>query len=173
MPVSLLCALSVAAFANCHGNTLKIDGHLSQMCNAMDQRKRWREALKIKPLFLAGFALWMVIQATWVDCAQEDTLIVAYKSHINTLGLSIPTTRKAFVLSHNWADTLVYRDPQKKTLLPCLAESYQPMGKNRILFNLRKGIQFHNGEPFNAEAVKASFDYLKDVKLMPALPTDF
>jgi peptide/nickel transport system substrate-binding protein len=146
---------------------------MGQTYNTMDRRKRSGKAVKIKPLFLAGFAFFLLFHAAWADCAQKDTLIVAYKSHIKTLGFSIPTTRKAFILAHNWADTLVYRDPQKKTLVPCLAESYRPAGKNSILFKLRKGIQFHNGEAFNADAVKASFDYLTDVKLMPALPYGF
>ena len=129
--------------------------------------------MRIKPLSIVGFALWLIFQAGWVCCAQKDTLVVAYKSHIKTLGFSKPTTRKAFVLAHNWADTLVYRDPQKKTLVPCLAESYRSVGKNSIQFRLRKGIRFHNGEPFNADAVKASFDYLKDIELMSSLPYGF
>ncbi len=126
-----------------------------------------------KPLFIMSLVLWLVFQAMGVCCAKNDTLIVAYKSHIKTLGFSNPTTRKAFVLAHNWADTLVYRDPEKMALVPCLAESYRSVGTNCIQFRLRKGIQFHNGEPFNADAVKASFDYLRDVELMSSLPYGF
>ena len=129
--------------------------------------------MRIKPLFIVGLALWLVLQAALACCARKDTLLIAYKSHIKTLGFSNPTTRKAFILAHNWADTLVYRDPQKKALVPCLAESYRSVGKHSIQFRLRKGIRFHNGEPFNADAVKASFDYLKDVELMSSLPYGF
>ena len=129
--------------------------------------------MRIKPLFIVGLAFWLVFQVALACCAQKDTLVVAYKSHIKTLGFSNPTTRKAFILAHNWADTLVYRDPQKKALVPCLAESYRSVGKHSIQFRLRKEIRFHNGEPFNADAVKASFDYLKDVELMSSLPYGF
>ncbi len=129
--------------------------------------------LRTKSLFLSVLLLWLVGQVSWASCKEKDTLVVAFKSHIKTLGIRMPTTRKAFVLAHNWADTLVYRDPHKKKLVPCLAESYRSVGDHSIEFKLRKGIRFHNGEPFNAEAVKASFDYLTDVKLMPAVPYGF
>lgn len=129
--------------------------------------------MKRKAIGVMGLTLCVFFQGIVAGGAEKDTLVVAYKSNIKTLGFSNPTTRKAFILAHNWADTLVYRDPQKKELVPCLAESYGPLGKNSIEFRLRKGIRFHNGEPFNAHAVKASFDYLNDVNLLPSLPYGF
>lgn len=129
--------------------------------------------MKRKAIWVIGLALCILFQGIVAGGAEKDTLVVAYKAQFKTLGFSNPTTRKAFVLAHNWADTLIYRDPQKKELVPCLAESYGPVGKNSIEFRLRKGIRFHNGEPFNAHAVKASFNYLKDLKLLPSLPYGF
>ncbi len=67
----------------------------------------------------------------------------------------------------NWAsaatnifDGLTYRGPDMK-LVPALATSWEELddGK-RIRFKLREGVTFHNGEPFNAEAVKFTFDRL-------------
>ncbi|MEN5277115.1 ABC transporter substrate-binding protein [Brucella sp. TWI432] len=67
----------------------------------------------------------------------------------------------------NWAsvatnifDGLVYRGPDLK-IVPGLAASWEELddGK-RIRFNLREGVTFHDGEPFNAEAVKFTFDRL-------------
>ncbi|KXG44606.1 ABC transporter substrate-binding protein [Tepidibacillus infernus] len=43
---------------------------------------------------------------------------------------------------------------------PGLAESWQFLDDQTLQFKLRQGVQFHNGEPFNAEAVKFTFDRL-------------
>jgi peptide/nickel transport system substrate-binding protein len=43
---------------------------------------------------------------------------------------------------------------------PGLAESWEYLDDTTLQFNLRQGVQFHNGEPFNAEAVKFTFDRL-------------
>ncbi len=67
----------------------------------------------------------------------------------------------------NWAsvatniyDGLTYRGPDTK-LVPGLATSWEELDKGlRLRFHLREGVVFHNGEPFNAEAVKFTFDRL-------------
>ncbi|ENQ5772103.1 ABC transporter substrate-binding protein [Vibrio fluvialis] len=67
----------------------------------------------------------------------------------------------------NWAsvatnlyDGLTYRGPDLQ-LKPGLATSWEQLddGK-RIRFHLRENVTFHNGEPFNAQAVKFTFDRL-------------
>lgn len=63
-------------------------------------------------------------------------------------------------VSTNIYDGLTYRGPDVK-LVPGLAEKWEELdGGKRIRFHLRKGVVFHNGEPFNAEAVKFTFDRL-------------
>lgn len=67
----------------------------------------------------------------------------------------------------NWASVatnlfegLTYRGPDLK-LVPGLATSWEVLDDGmRIRFKLREGVSFHNGEPFNAEAVKFTFDRL-------------
>ncbi len=67
----------------------------------------------------------------------------------------------------NWAsvatnvfDGLTYRGPDME-LVPGLATDWEENEDGtRIRFTLREDVTFHNGEPFNAEAVKFTFDRL-------------
>ncbi|MCJ8140024.1 ABC transporter substrate-binding protein [Falsirhodobacter halotolerans] len=67
----------------------------------------------------------------------------------------------------NWAsvgtniyDGLTWRGPDLE-LQPGLATAWEELDDGtRIRFTLREGVTFHNGEPFNAEAVKFTFDRL-------------
>jgi peptide/nickel transport system substrate-binding protein len=53
----------------------------------------------------------------------------------------------------------------RRELKPFLAESVDINEKNlMITFHLRKGIKFHDGSDFNADAVAYNFTWLKDVK---------
>ena len=121
-------------------------------------------------LLITLWTLSVVFGVTGPGRAGNDTLTVAMKTRVDTLGLSKCTTRETLILCHNWADTLVYRDPNNLKLVPCLAESYEFVEKNTIEFKLRKGVRFHNGEPFDANAVKTSLNYLRDLKLLPSKP---
>jgi len=58
---------------------------------------------------------------------------------------------------------LVKRDEEMNVLLDGgLATSWETEDDLNIVFNLREGVQFHNGEPCNADAVVFSFDRLLD-----------
>jgi peptide/nickel transport system substrate-binding protein len=60
-------------------------------------------------------------------------------------------------------DTLVFLDPESGEFVPGLAERWEisPDG-TRYTFELRQGVTFHDGTPFNAEAVRANLDYVLD-----------
>ena len=62
------------------------------------------------------------------------------------------------VVSSNIFDSLVFHAEDGK-YYPWLAESWTVSPDGLVYtFKLRQGVTFHNGEPFNAEAVKANFD---------------
>ena len=62
--------------------------------------------------------------------------------------------------ANNIFDGLTARGADMK-LKPGLATSWELMDNNsRIRFKLRENVKFHNGEPFNAAAVKFTFDRL-------------
>src|SRR5215468_1264625 len=61
-------------------------------------------------------------------------------------------------------ENLLYRGPDGK-LAPWLAESWQTAKDGRsVTFKLRRDVKFHDGTPFNAEAVKFNFDRIVDPK---------
>jgi peptide/nickel transport system substrate-binding protein len=56
-------------------------------------------------------------------------------------------------------DTLVYRDPATAEFVPGLATNWTISPDGLVYtFTLRQGVQFHDGTPFNAQAVAANLD---------------
>ncbi|NIS70721.1 MAG: hypothetical protein GTO12_17780 [Proteobacteria bacterium] len=67
----------------------------------------------------------------------------------------------------NYAEGLVELD-KDSNFVPCLAEGWRWIDERTIEFRLRRGVSFHNGETFNAEAVKLNweaYDRLKSPRL--------
>jgi peptide/nickel transport system substrate-binding protein len=73
----------------------------------------------------------------------------------------VPTSRMVMHIH----ETLVYPDVEGN-MQPILAESWSISDdKLTWTFKLRKGVQFHDGTPFNAEAVKYTFDRIQDPEI--------
>jgi len=60
----------------------------------------------------------------------------------------------------NYVESLVGLD-KDLNFEPCLAESWKWIGERTIEFKLRQGVTFHNGEKFNAEAVRINWEAYK------------
>jgi peptide/nickel transport system substrate-binding protein len=69
-----------------------------------------------------------------------------------------------FLLDWSTVATSVYEGLVERSLdlelQPGLAESWEYLDDSTLEFKLRQGVVFHNGEPFNADAVKFTFDRL-------------
>ncbi len=98
------------------------------------------------------------------------TLKVALRLTVASLdplfGNAPGTDRKVYNL---FAESLVKQDPGGK-FLPVLAESWETQNEGKtLLFRLRKDVQFQDGTPFNAQAVKFNLDrFLNDSINAPA-----
>jgi peptide/nickel transport system substrate-binding protein len=62
----------------------------------------------------------------------------------------------------NIFDGLLQRKGAEGELAPALAERYERLDDLTWKFYLRKGVKFHNGNPFTAEDVKFSFEHLSN-----------
>src|SRR5713101_8648564 len=61
---------------------------------------------------------------------------------------------------HNIYEPLVVLDANLG-IKPGLAESWQQPDPKTLIFKLRRGVKFHDGTDFNAEAVKFNFNRMK------------
>ncbi len=67
------------------------------------------------------------------------------------------------ILIANIFDTLVVLNPKTLEIVPSLALSWKSENNGKVwIFKLREGIKFHDGTPFNADAVLFSFNRQMD-----------
>jgi peptide/nickel transport system substrate-binding protein len=63
-------------------------------------------------------------------------------------------------------DTLVYQDPKTGEFVPGLARQWEVSEDGRVYtFYLRRGVKFHDGTPFNAEAVRFNLERITNPDL--------
>ncbi|MGH6920186.1 MAG: ABC transporter substrate-binding protein, partial [Geminicoccaceae bacterium] len=69
------------------------------------------------------------------------------------------------VVKQNITETLTEIDPDDGSIAPRLATEWQQLDDLTWRFKLREGVTFHDGEPFNAAAVKFSIDRTLDDRI--------
>ena len=99
--------------------------------------------------------------APGADAAPEGRVVVAVSSEPTTFDAHVFSDQPTYNVMLNVFDTLVERGPDMQ-LRPLLAESYRLVDDRTWQFKLRKGIQFTNGEPFNAQVVKWNVERMLD-----------
>jgi peptide/nickel transport system substrate-binding protein len=65
-------------------------------------------------------------------------------------------------LQHQIFETLLEIDFNRQDIAPALAIHWRRVDERTVEFHLRRGVRFHNGEPFNAAAVKFSLELMLD-----------
>ncbi|RNF39652.1 glutathione ABC transporter substrate-binding protein [Planococcus salinus] len=102
--------------------------------------------------------------STSEEASDGGDLILAVLSDASSLDPHGAKDVPSSVVLKNIYEPLVRTD-ENNEIVPGLAESWEPVDELTWSFKLREGVTFHDGEPFNAEAVKANLERLLDEDL--------
>ena len=96
----------------------------------------------------------------------DDSLIIAWGATgpIENVDNYFNTNRTGIWFSRMVWDQLVYREPKTFEYKPLLAESWEALSPTTWRFKLRQGVKFHNGEPFDADDVVFTLNWIADEK---------
>lgn len=91
----------------------------------------------------------------------KDTIVVAQGADAKSLDPHGTNDQPSSRISAQIYDRLVEQDNDMK-IVPGLAESWEQVDPKTVVFHLRKGVKFHNGEPLKASDVKFSLERMKN-----------
>lgn len=92
--------------------------------------------------------------------SQPRQLIIATTGDAETMDPMLTATTTTSSIQNHALEPLFDWDPDGR-LHPVLAESFKLIDNTTWEITLRRGVWFHNGEPFNAEAVKFNIERAK------------
>jgi peptide/nickel transport system substrate-binding protein len=106
-----------------------------------------------------ALALLAVLAPTGPDAtAQQRPVVVVQSGEAATLDWHMHCDKNAHEPDRQIFDTLLRRNLKTLQLEGNLAESWRLINDTTWQFKLRRGVKFHNGEPFDATAVKFSIE---------------
>lgn len=112
-------------------------------------------------IIIIGLALAssFVSKAKTLESNLKDTIFYATASDPLTLDPALGDDFDSGNILVNMYEGLVAFDDKSTNIVPCLAKSWT-ISKDGLTytFKLRQGVKFHDGTPFNAEAVKFNYD---------------
>lgn len=128
-------------------------------------------SLRPKQALLRLFAMVMAVMlvagtgvtaGTAQDAERGGTLTWAFITKPRSLDPNVWTGRSDNDIMRQMFDSLVY-SPAPNEYVPWLAESWEISEDGTVYtFKLREDVAFHDGTPFNAEALKATYDRMLD-----------
>lgn len=92
----------------------------------------------------------------------DDTLNIAWGGELATLDRYYNTLREGIIVGRLIWDSLLFKDPETLEFKPLLAKSFTFVDETTMEFDLREGVTFHNGEPFDADDVVHTLTWVSD-----------
>src|SRR5436309_15908560 len=112
---------------------------------------------------LSELALLILIPSALADAqTKDDTLVYALQSDMQNWDPPNSVLRESIILGYHVFDHLAARDPKTGKVRPSLATAWRNLDDTTWEVRLRPGVRFHDGTPFTARDVKASFDRVLD-----------
>jgi peptide/nickel transport system substrate-binding protein len=121
-------------------------------------RRRSRLPFPIRAVLAGALAAGLLALVGPADAQKRGgTLTIVRPTDPVSLDPHTETTAPGAWVYYNILEPLIYLD-EKMTIQPKLATSYEVMNPTKVRFKLRPGVKFHDGTPFNAAAVKFTFE---------------
>ena len=118
---------------------------------------------RFRHAFLALLGCLALMTAAPVEAQTKgDTLVYVFQSDVDTWDSPNSVQRTAIILGYNVYNHLAERDLKTMQVGPSLATSWKAIDDTTWEVTLRKGAKFHDGSPFTARDVKATFDRVLD-----------
>src|SRR5258705_8176772 len=96
---------------------------------------------------------------------KDDTLVYALQSDVQTWDPPNSVLRESIILAYHGFDHLAARDLKTGKVGPSLAVSWRNVDDTTWEVKLSKDVRFHDGTPFSAKDVKATFDRVLNPEL--------
>jgi len=110
-----------------------------------------------------ALALLALVPSALADAqTKDDTVVFAIQSDMQNWDPPNSVLRESIILGYHVFDHLAARDLKTGKVGPSLATSWKNLDDTTWEVTLRHGVRFHDGTPFTARDVKASFDRVLD-----------
>lgn len=90
---------------------------------------------------------------------QDNTAVIALTEEMPSFDAYLSTAREGIVASRQLFDTLIERNLETGAYEPSLATAWRRLDDRTWEFDLRRGVTFHNGDPFTADDVVFTLSY--------------
>ena len=111
------------------------------------------------PLAILAFILFSLAIALSPPSLAQEWHLRKPRGTIRVVDFFFPSAS----VMENCAEGLVALD-KDNNWVPCLAEDWRWMDERTIEFKLREAVKFHNGEKFNAKAVRVNWEHYKSME---------
>lgn len=118
--------------------------------------------MNIKRSFAVSAILALLTSTTAYAGKSDDVARIALAGEVGTLNYYFDSSREGFITSLQIFNGLVYKDPKTAEFKGDLAESWKQVDDKTYEFTLRKNVKFSNGEPFTADDVVFTINYVID-----------
>ncbi len=121
------------------------------------QRRNSLKKLGFRLLWVGLLSLAACAPSQGDDAQTSNKIIYGLTLNVSGIDPHINRSTELGIVLRQVYDTLVYRHPTTREVVPGLAESWEISDDGlTYTFNLREDVFFHDGTPFNAEAVAAN-----------------